>query len=144
MTTAAHADPAVIAAASSVLEEMKSVASSLDYAALLTDDGFDVARLPGEIDGARFASMASSMQALGDAVTHELRIGDSEYIIIASPRGYVVQLRVPGHAMVLSALFDNDATIGSALSVARTFVTKMAALLSEAPAHRPESAVASS
>lgn len=139
MSKAPHTNPDLVAAASAVLDEMKSVASSLDYAALLTDDGFDVARLPGETDGARFASMASSMQALGDAVTHELRIGDSEYIIIASGKGYVVQLRVPGHPMVLSALFDNDATIGSALAVARSFVAKMANLLTEMAPHAPES-----
>jgi hypothetical protein len=124
-----HTKPAVVKAASTLLAEMKDVASSLTYAALLTDDGFDVARLPGETDGARFAGMASSMQALGDAVAHELKIGTSEYIIIASGKGYVVQLRVPGQELVLSALFDNDATIGSALAIARTYAQKMAELL---------------
>ncbi|HEY1529631.1 MAG TPA: roadblock/LC7 domain-containing protein [Galbitalea sp.] len=119
----------MVKAATSLLDEMKSVASSLNYAALLTDDGFDVARLPGQIDGARFAGMASSMQALGDAVAHELKIGTSEYIIIASGKGYVVQLRVPGQELVLSALFDNDATIGSALAISRSYAQKMADLL---------------
>jgi hypothetical protein len=139
MAKAPHTNPDLVAAAGTILNEMKNVAASLDYAALLTDDGFDVARLPGETDGARFAGMASSMQALGDAVTHELRIGDSEYIISASGKGYVVQLRVPGHPMVLSALFDNDATIGSALGVARTFVVKMSSLLTEMAPQSPTS-----
>jgi uncharacterized protein len=124
-----HTKPAVVKAASTLLAEMKDATSSLTYAALLTDDGFDVARLPGQTDGARFAGMASSMQALGDAVAHELRIGTSEYIIIASGKGYVVQLRVPGQELVLSGLFDSDATIGTALAVARTFAQKMADLL---------------
>jgi predicted regulator of Ras-like GTPase activity (Roadblock/LC7/MglB family) len=124
-----HTKPAVVKAASTLLAEMKDVASSLTYAALLTDDGFDVARLPGETDGARFAGMASSMQALGDAVAHELKIGTGEYIIIASGKGYVVQLRVPGQELVLSALFDNDATIGSALAITRTYAQKMADVL---------------
>jgi uncharacterized protein len=124
-----HTKPAVVKAATALLAEMKEATSSLTYAALLTDDGFDVARLPGQIDGARFAGMASSMQALGDAVAHELKIGTSEYIIIASVKGYVVQLRVPGQELVLSGLFDNDATIGTALAVARSFAQKMADLL---------------
>jgi uncharacterized protein len=124
-----HTKPAVVKAATALLAEMKEATSSLTYAALLTDDGFDVARLPGQIDGARFAGMASSMQALGDAVAHELKIGTSEYIIIASAKGYVVQLRVPGQELVLSGLFDNDATIGTALAVARSFAQKMADLL---------------
>jgi predicted regulator of Ras-like GTPase activity (Roadblock/LC7/MglB family) len=121
--------PKVVEAASTLLNEMKGAASSLTYAALLTDDGFDVARFPAQKDGARFAGMASSMQALGDAVTHELKIGDSEYIIIASAKGHVVQLRVPGKELVLSALFDNDATVGHALAIARSFAQRMADLL---------------
>jgi len=124
-----HTKPAVVKAASGLLDEMKDASSSLTYAALLTDDGFDVARLPGETNGERFAGMASSMQALGDAVTHELKIGASEYIIIASGKGHVVQLRVPGQELVLSALFDNDATVGHALAVAKTYAQKMSDLL---------------
>ncbi len=129
MTPGLHTKPEVVKAASELLEDMRQAAASLNYAALLTDDGFDVARLPGPTDGARFAGMASSMQALGDAVTHELKIGDSEYIIIASGKGYVVQLRVPGQELVLSGFFDNDATIGSALAVARSYAQKMADIL---------------
>lgn len=126
MSPGLHTKPAVVEAASSVLEEMKSVASSLNYAAFLTDDGFDVARLPGPTDGSKFAGMASSMQALGDAVAHELKIGASEYIIIASGKGHIVQLRVPGKELVLSAFFDNDATVGHALAMARSYAEKLA------------------
>jgi predicted regulator of Ras-like GTPase activity (Roadblock/LC7/MglB family) len=129
MSTGLHMKPVVVDAASTLLTEMKAAASSLDYAALLTDDGFDVARFPAKANGERLAGMASSMQALGDAVTNELSIGDSEYIIIASGKGHVVQLRVPGHELVLSALFDNDATVGHALAVTRSFAQKMADLL---------------
>lgn len=129
MSTGLHMKPDVVQAASTLLGEMNAATSSLTYAALLTDDGFDVARFPVKTDGERFAGMASSMQALGDAVTHELSIGDSEYIIIASGKGHVVQLRVPGQELVLSALFDNDATVGHALAVTRSFAQKMADLL---------------
>ncbi|WP_309713695.1 roadblock/LC7 domain-containing protein [Pseudolysinimonas sp.] len=129
MSTGLHLKPDVVEAASTLLAEMNAATSSLTYAALLTDDGFDVARFPVKTDGERFAGMASSMQALGDAVTHELNIGDSEYIIIASGKGHVVQLRVPGQELVLSALFDNDATVGHALAVTRSFAQKMADLL---------------
>ena len=129
MSTGLHLKPDVVEAASTLLAEMKAASSSLTYAALLTDDGFDVARFPVKTDGERFAGMASSMQALGDAVTNELSIGDSEYIIIASGRGHVVQLQMPGQELVLSALFDNDATVGHALAVTRSFAQKTADLL---------------
>ena len=127
--TGLHTKPAVVKAASALLDDMKNASSSLSYAAFLTDDGFDVARLPGQTDGTRFAGMASSMQALGDAVAQELKIGDSDYLIIASRKGHVIQLRVPGQELVLSALFDNDATVGHALAIARTFAERMAGLL---------------
>lgn len=129
MTAGLHTKPAVVKSTTALLEQMKAATSSLVYAALLTDDGFDVARFPDKTDGARFAGMASSMQALGDAVTHELKLGDSEYIIIASGKGYVVQLRVPGQQLVLSAQFDSDASIGHSLAVARTFAQKTSDLL---------------
>jgi predicted regulator of Ras-like GTPase activity (Roadblock/LC7/MglB family) len=132
MSKAFQSDPVVTAAASEILTEMKSVSVSLVYAAFLTDDGFDVARLPSRTtDGPRFASMASSMQALSEAVAHELHIGTSEYLIIASAKGYVVQLRVPGHTVVLSALFDTDATVGNALALAKSYAGKMATVLVE-------------
>ena len=129
MSTGLHMKPVVVEAASTLLSDMRAASSSLTYAALLTDDGFDVARFPVKTDGSKFAGMASSMQALGDAVTHELSIGASEYIIIASAKGHVVQLRVPGKELVLSALFDNDATVGHALATTRSFAQKMADLL---------------
>lgn len=127
--TGLHNKPEVVAAATDLLAQMQDASGSLNYAALLTDDGFDVARLPGEVEGEKFAGMASSMQALSDAVAHELKIGDSEYVIIASGKGYVVQLRVPGQELVLSALFDSDSTIGSALAVTKAFAQRMADLL---------------
>lgn len=130
MTLAPQNDPVVIEAATAILAEMKRISVSLNYAAFLTDDGFDVARLPSRVtDGPRFASMASSMQALAEAVTHELHIGDSEYLIISSAKGYVVQLRVPSHTVVLSALFGNEATVGAALALTRSYAAKMGAVL---------------
>ena len=120
MSTPAHKNPTIIANGLATLEEINDLCRSLHYAALLTDDGFEVVSLPGtRVQGSRMASMASSMQALGDAVTRELQIGAGEFIIIASEHGHVVQLRVPGEPLVLSALFDNDETLGKALSISR-------------------------
>jgi uncharacterized protein len=130
MSTPLHQDPVAIERGAAVLAEMKQLCTSLVYAALLTDDGFEVVRLArAQTDGARFASMASSMQALGDAVARELQLGTSQYIIIASPAGYVVQLRVPEHPVVLSALFDDDETVGKALAVTRSSAEKVSSIL---------------
>lgn len=130
MSVALHKDAAVIENGAALLAGMKDLCSSLVYAALLTDDGFEVVRLAKTpTDGGRFASMASSMQALGDAVARELAIGSSDYLVIASPTGHVIQRRVPSHPIVLSALFDDDETLGKGLSVSRAAVEKLSALL---------------
>ncbi|AKM11786.1 hypothetical protein AB433_11805 [Croceicoccus naphthovorans] len=118
-----------MAHATEVLHGFADLCRSLRYATILTDDGFEVASLSGEDNqNRRMASMASSMQALGDAVARDLRIGGSEYIIIAAETGYVIQLRVPEHMMVLAAHFDSAETVGKALSVARLAVSNMRAL----------------
>ena len=132
MSTALDKNAEVVEGGAALLSDMKDVCSSLVYAALLTDDGFEVVRLAtlaATSDGGRFASMASSMQALSEAVARELHIGPSQYTIIASAHGHVVQLRVPGQPLVLSALFDDDETLGKALAVSRVTAEKVAAML---------------
>jgi len=127
---AVHQDAAVIEHGRIALREMKELCSSLVYGTILTDDGFEVVRLaPAAAADGRFASMASSIQALSDAVARELNIGASEYVVIASELGHVVQRRVPGHPLVLAALFDTDETLGKALSISRLAAVKLAAHL---------------
>lgn len=126
----AHRDPTIIACAVEALEGLNEVCRSLRYATFLTDDGFAVASFAGE-DGQnrRMASMASSMQALGDAVARDLRIGAAQYIIIAADTGYVIQMRVPGQTMVLAAHFDAAETVGKALSVVRLAASGMSDMI---------------
>lgn len=128
--TAAHRDVAVIDAASSVLTDLVALSRSLRHVAVVTEDGFEVARRPdtGPSDG-RLASMASSIQALTDAVAYELRIGAAKSVIIASDSGHVIQLRVPGHDLVLSALFAADETVEMALSTLRVAAERMSGSL---------------
>jgi uncharacterized protein len=122
-----HRDEALIAQGRRVLEEMNELSLSLRYAALLTDDGFEIVHIAGTgtSDG-RFATMASSIQALSEAVARELVIGTSKYVIVAADDGYVIQQRVPGQTIVLGALFGNEETLGKALSISRLSVEKMA------------------
>ncbi len=122
----AHKDPHVIASANGVLADFAELSRSLRFATFLTDDGFEVASMSGdERQNRRVASMASSMQALGDAVAKDLRLGSAEYIIIAAETGYVIQMRVPGQSMVLAAHFDAAETVGKALSIARLTASNM-------------------
>jgi predicted regulator of Ras-like GTPase activity (Roadblock/LC7/MglB family) len=133
--TAPQNDPTIIALGAAELRNLRELCPSLLYAALLTDDGFEIAHVPDDYaDPNRFASMASSVQALGDAVARELRIGSSPYIVIASEAGHVIQQRVPGHQVVLAALFDNYETLGKALSISRRSAERVAAAFAVATA----------
>jgi len=125
----AHKDVAIIDASTAILREMTELASSLRYATVLTDDGFEVVSVPTHKADGRLASMASSVQALSEAVARELEIGDAPYVIIASEAGHVIQLRVPGHELVLAALFDVAETLGKALSTSRLAAEKLATAL---------------
>ena len=140
MSLAPHLDPVVVDLGREALVSLGEVSRSLVYGSFLTDDGFEVVHEPdGKVDPNRFASMASSIQALSEAVAREVRIGSSEYVIIASQKGHVIQLRVPGHPVVLGALF-HDETLGKALSVARRCAQQLAASLADRPAVQPDAA----
>jgi predicted regulator of Ras-like GTPase activity (Roadblock/LC7/MglB family) len=128
----AHKDATIIARGGEVLAQMDDLCNSLVYAALVTDDGFEIAHLGGTRADGRFASMASSIQALSEAVARELTIGAGQYVILAAERGYVIQLRVPGHEIVLGALFGNEETLGKALAISRISAEKMSAHLASA------------
>lgn len=138
MTEALHRDAALIEHGTAVLREMRELGSSLVYAVVLTDDGFEVVHLPAARFGdsspdGRLASMASSIQGLSEAVTRELGIGDTRSVTIASDHGHVVQLRVPGHPLVLAALFDDDETLGKALALTRRSAEKLADFTTTVP-----------
>lgn len=120
MSEATRFDPALVAAGARALEAMHDGISSLVLAVLLSDDGFEVVREPRVADSdGRFASMASSVQALSEAVAHELRLGAGDAMIIQAEHGVVIQMRVPGQAYVLSALFRSGETLGRALVAVR-------------------------
>ncbi|GGD70004.1 roadblock/LC7 domain-containing protein [Croceicoccus mobilis] len=127
MSDKLHKNPVVVEHARAALETFRSHSKSLGYATILTTDGFEVASIAGDAQQTRrVASMASSMQALGDAVARDLKMGTCDYIIIAAPSGYVIQLRVPGYDLVIAAHFDSAETLGKALSVARLAANDMA------------------
>ncbi len=110
----------IVSQGSQILDEMNLSSAALVQAVLLSDDGFEVTRTPriGESDG-RFASMASSVQALSEAVIHELRIGSGDVMIIQASAGVVIQSRVGAQPIVLSALFRTDESLGKCLVLVR-------------------------
>lgn len=115
-----HKDPHVIESCGLALKALNDDCRSLKLATIVSDDGFEAASLtPGMGNSGRLASMTSSLQALCDAVTSEMKLKPCEHIMIAAGDGHVVQLRIPDQPLVLCALFDSGETIGRALFAAK-------------------------
>lgn len=128
MPTALHQDTDVIGLAQEVLADFAARSTSLTYASVLTDDGFEVASQHGAIaqNGGRFASIASSLQALGEAAVRELRLGGASSVLVFADAGHIVQVRVEGSTLVLASLFGSGETLGHALALARRAASDLA------------------
>lgn len=127
---ATHLDPAYISRGELALSGLTTLAPSLSYATILTEDGFSVVSAKGNaLDSNRFASMASSTQALADAVARELTLGNNEFVIVAAEQGHVIQVRVTGHPLILAALFTDNETIGKSLAAARQTARRLTVFL---------------
>jgi predicted regulator of Ras-like GTPase activity (Roadblock/LC7/MglB family) len=137
-TVSLHHDPGVIARASAALRHLRERSGSLRYAAVLTDDGFEVQSVHSATDTGtdaddhdRFASVVSSLQALGEAAARELLDDDaSPAVLVLSDSGCIVQVRVAGVALVLAALFDGDESVGQALASARETALELSPITS--------------
>jgi len=103
----AHRDPSVVAATERALDELSARCPTLVVAVLLTDDGFEVSRTAGERenDDHRLASMGSTLQALGEAVARELRLGEASHVVVSGARGSMLVRRVGALPFALIGVF---------------------------------------
>jgi len=130
-------NPVLIQAGSAALARLASDSgNNLVLAVLLTDDGFEVVRTPqpsveGSGTDGRYASMASSVQALSEAVLHELKMGAGDVVIIQGAEGVVIQTRIPGHTIVISAQFRARESLGKSLAARRVAVQQLQADLAQ-------------
>lgn len=138
MTADARFSEPVVDVARAAIERIRTGSSSLALALVLSDDGFEVVRTPigGESDG-RFASISSSVQALGEAVVDELGAGAGEAVIVQASQGFVVQMRVPGQPYVLAAHFRTGDNLGTAMSFVRLAAQEIAENLGGSPSADP-------
>ena len=98
------------------LAQLGVTCPSLKFAVMVSDDGFEVASAGSHAQqGGRLASMTSSMQALGDAVAREMKLGACDHILLESINGHILQRRIPGHELVLCAVFDHHELVGRAV-----------------------------
>lgn len=112
------------------LVKLKATCSSLTFAVVVSDDGFDVAALGDHVQqGGRLGSMTSSMQALGDAVTREMKLGDCDHILLETKTGHIIQRRIAGLPLVLCAVFDHHEPVGRAIFATNDCASSAAAEL---------------
>lgn len=108
-----------------LLEELRTISSSLKLAVVLSDDGFEVSRIgEDEAEDGRFASMASSIQALSEAVTEDRNLGKQDVVAIQAGGGKILQLRI-AETYVLSAQFSNEDLLGRNLIDLRKIAPKL-------------------
>lgn len=108
-----------------LLEELRTISSSLRLAVVLSDDGFEVSRIgEDEAEDGRFASMASSIQALSEAVTEDRNLGKQDVVVIQAGGGKILQLRI-AETYVLSAQFSNEDLLGRNLIDLRKIAPKL-------------------
>ncbi|MGN6273544.1 MAG: roadblock/LC7 domain-containing protein [Protaetiibacter sp.] len=128
-----HRDPAIIAAAEHAIAELADRCSTLEAAAITTDDGFRVAGIHrGAGDANRLASMTSTTQALGEAIIRELALGDASHVAVAGTRGALLVRRIGNHRLVLVAVFA-PASVDDG-RIARGVAKRLAHALDELPA----------
>lgn len=100
-----HRDPVVVGAVEDALARLQRRCPAVAIAVVLTDDGFEIARTAQSSEGAgRLASMASSLQALGEAIARELTLGAPRHLLIDAAEGAVLLRRVEGHPFALVAV----------------------------------------
>lgn len=129
-TLPAHRDPRIVAEATRALVTLNDLTPALRVAVLLTDDGFEIARYPENIAGdQRLSSMASSLQALGDAVARELALGTARFALIEAVEGRVLLRKIPGHGIGFAAVFGEEEAVGQAISLSRRVVDDLVAAL---------------
>lgn len=119
-------NPVIVAACHRALSDLNKLCRSLKVAAFATDDGFEVTRYPALSDeDQRLTSMASSLQALTEAVAHDRKIGETQYTLIEAAAGRVLLRRVPGHPLVLLAVFGSEELAGQAISNSRSVLLEL-------------------
>ncbi|QEO09686.1 roadblock/LC7 domain-containing protein [Protaetiibacter larvae] len=100
-----HRDPRIVDAVTAALARLGARCPAVEVAVVLTDDGFQIARHPTDAQGAgRLASMASALQALGEAIARELALGEQRHVLIDAAEGGVLLRRVEGWPFALVAV----------------------------------------
>ncbi|MHA3684326.1 roadblock/LC7 domain-containing protein [Leucobacter sp. HY1908] len=133
-------NPVTVAACQRALEELSQSCRSLQVAAFATDDGFEITRYPVSLTDhdQRLTSMASSLQALTEAVALDRAIGEAQYTLIEADYGRVLLRRVPKQSFVLLAVFGAEERSGQAILSSRNILQELGGQLagsSPAPAH---------
>jgi len=130
MNTPMHAspaqDPRIVEACTRALDSLRVQCRSLQVAAFATDDGFEITRRPLSTEqDQRLASMASSLQALTEAVAHDRRLGAAQYSLVEAEAGRVLLRRVPGQSIMLLAVFGREEQSGIAVSISRSVLSDL-------------------
>ena len=111
-----HKDTDFCAGCELELQSLSLRCKSMKTGVIVTSDGFVVSTY-GDLDdsGNRLGSMTSSMQALAEAVHHELGLSENKHVTFASDNGNIVMCKMGKFPLVMTVMFDHRETLGQAL-----------------------------
>ena len=116
----------------SLLDKLLTGSEGLNAALLALRDGRPFAeRVRHGVDAGRFAAMASSLTALGRSVLGELRLGETDHLLIEGSAGKIVLCSVPdsGRLLLLAVVASQEARLGLVLGQARICAEAVAATI---------------
>ena len=115
------------------LLQLASKVPELMTACVATRDGFEITQLKGLADQRKLAAMASSMHALGDAISVEVALGVCRNVIVEGGDGRAVMLSVPYYSYnkVLIAAASSETNLALLLISTRDCCTQLAAISRE-------------
>lgn len=111
-----------------ILRDLSNSSKNIQASAVISRDGFVLsAYLQEEIDGHRLGAISSTLLALADTATREMKKGRLKQVLVEAEQGYILVVQV-GQAAVLAILTHPGVNLGMVLVEAR----RTAELLSKA------------
>lgn len=108
-----------------ILKRLQSESPGVEACALIAEDGSMIAgSLPSDMQDARVAGVASTLQNLGSRAAAELSRGGAQEVIIRGEHGYAILVRAD-RGVFLLALTDDSSQLGLVLLDARRVLDEL-------------------
>lgn len=111
------------AVASQLLQTIEGAKSVL----LATADGFDLASAGAQEEAARVAAMTSSIAAIGQVVSREVKLGVPRCLVVDASEGFLIvrSTHLDREPLVINVLTTRDALLGLAMHAVNAAASRL-------------------